>query len=223
VGADEAEEAVAGKGESRWPVLIGMVVAISLPLLLPDRFVPGPPWLLPAIQLLFVVAFALLDPGRIDRRSQATRRVRLGFILLLVLGATSATIALTSDLLKGGPDTQSASTLLATGALVWLDTIITFGFLYWELDSGGPGERAHETRTHPDLAFPQHMNPQLAPPGWRPVYPDYAYLGMTNALAFSPTDVMPLTHWPKLAMAAQSMISMLILGLVVANAVNLLN
>jgi hypothetical protein len=66
------------------------------------------------------------------------------------------------------------------------------------------------------------MNPELAPPGWRPLFIDYLYLGMTNSLAFSPADVMPLVPWAKIAMALQSLISLAILGLVVARAVNIL-
>jgi hypothetical protein len=66
------------------------------------------------------------------------------------------------------------------------------------------------------------MNPELAPPGWRPLFIDYLYLGMTNALAFSPTDVMPLVPWAKIAMALQSLVSLAILGLVIARAVNIL-
>ena len=66
------------------------------------------------------------------------------------------------------------------------------------------------------------MNPDLAPPGWRPMFIDYLYLGMTNALAFSPTDVMPLVPWAKITMAIQSLTSVAILGLVVARAVNIL-
>ena len=45
---------------------------------------------------------------------------------------------------------------------------------------------------------------------------------MTNALAFSPTDVMPLARWAKVVMGLQSLISVAILGLVIANAVNIL-
>ena len=66
------------------------------------------------------------------------------------------------------------------------------------------------------------MSPDLAPPGWRPLFIDYLYLGMTNSLAFSPTDVMPLVPWAKIAMAVQSLTSLAILGLVVARAVNIL-
>jgi hypothetical protein len=64
------------------------------------------------------------------------------------------------------------------------------------------------------------MNPQLAPADWRPRFIDYLYLGFTNAIAFSPTDTMPLAPWAKVAMAVQSVISLAILGLVVARAVN---
>ena len=56
--------------------------------------------------------------------------------------------------------------------------------------------------------------------GWRPRFVDFLYLGFTNATAFSPTDAMPLAPWAKMAMALQAVISLVILGLVVARAVN---
>ena len=49
---------------------------------------------------------------------------------------------------------------------------------------------------------------------------DYLYLGITNSMAFSPPDVMPLAAWAKAMMAVQSVVSLLILGLIVARAVN---
>jgi uncharacterized membrane protein len=219
---DRSPDGPDGPGESRWPVLIAMAIAVALPLFLPERFTPGPRWLLPVIEAAFLIAIAVGDPGRIDRRSRAVREVRRTFIVLLVLGAAWATAALTHDLLHGGPETNSATALLRAGAIVWLDTVLAFAFLFWELDGGGPGERAHEPAEYPDLAFPEQMNPLVAPPGWRPVLLDYLYLGLTNALAFSPTDVMPLARWAKAAMGLQSVISLLILGLVIARAVNIL-
>ena len=95
-------------------------------------------------------------------------------------------------------------------------------FLYWELDGGGPEARVEDPPRYPDLAFPEHLNKQVAPPGWRPEFFDYLYLGFTNATAFSPTDVMPQARWAKLAMAVQASVSLAILGLVVARAVNIL-
>ena len=75
----------------------------------------------------------------------------------------------------------------------------------------------------PDLAFPQQFNPELAPPGWKPQFGDYLYVGVTTGLAFSPTDAMPLSRWVKLAMAVQSLASLLVIGLVIAQAINVLN
>ncbi len=216
------EASSSAPGESRWPVLIAMAVAITLPFFMPDKYVPGPNWLLPVVEVVFLVAIAIGDPGRIDRRDRAVRQVRRFFILLLVFGAAWATASLTVDLVHGGPETQSAAALLRAGGIVWVDTVVTFAFLYWELDAGGPGERAHRPTEYPELAFPQQLNPQVRPPGWRPVFLDYLYLGLTNGLAFSPTDVMPLALWAKVAMGVQSVISLLILGLVIARAVNIL-
>ena len=71
--------------------------------------------------------------------------------------------------------------------------------------------------------FPQMTNPGLAPPDWEPMYLDYAYLAFTNATAFSPTDVMPMTRWAKAAMTLQAMVSIVVVALVVARAVNILN
>ena len=66
------------------------------------------------------------------------------------------------------------------------------------------------------------INPELAPPGWEPQFVDYLYVSFTNATAFSPTDVMPLTRWAKLLMLTQSAISLATVALVIARAVNIL-
>src|SRR5262249_61690658 len=71
-----------------------------------------------------------------------------------------------------------------------------------------------------DFAFTQRLSPDLAPPGWRPVFLDYLHLAFTNSTAFSPTDVMPLTLRAKYAMLVQSTVALALFGLVVARAVN---
>jgi hypothetical protein len=48
------------------------------------------------------------------------------------------------------------------------------------------------------------------------------YTSFTNATAFSPTDVMPLSRWAKLTMLGQSAVSLITVALVVARAVNIL-
>jgi hypothetical protein len=123
------------------------------------------------------------------------------------------------DLIKGTGVTQSATELLASGSLIWLGNNLAFALLYWLIDSGGPVARSELDRPI-DFAFTQHLSPELAPPGWRPVFLDYLHLGFTNATAFSPTDVMPLTHRAKFTMVVQSSVALALFGLIVARAVN---
>ena len=202
--------------------MITLLVAIVLPLVMPREFSPGNGWAISTVEAILLVAMLVTDPGRIDARSAKVRAIRVAMIVVLVLGAAWATGALINDILDGGSNTDSAGKLLFAGGLVFTYIAIAFAFLYWELDSGGPGRRAHALVMYPDFAFPQHTSPELAPPGWRPVFLDYLYLGITNSIAFSPTDVMPLTHWAKLTMAVQSIASLAVLGLVIASAVNVL-
>jgi len=210
-------------GEPRLPLIITLIVATLIPLLLPDELLPGPPWLFPVIICVLLTVMLLLDPGRIDNRARHLRWLRVAIALVLAGSTTYATIALAYVLVVGSAAiTNSATELLRTGVLVWVALLITFAFVYWELDCGGPAERAHAAERYlPDLAFPQDLNPTVAPRGWRPTFVDYLYLGLTNNLAFSPTDVMPLSHWAKLTMGLQSIASLLIIGLVIARAVNI--
>jgi hypothetical protein len=210
------------RGERRWPAALAIVVLIAIPFLLPKQVFPRAFWALAPIEIALLAALAIADPGRIDRRSQLLRALSIMLTMLLAAIAVVATVWLVIELLDGAPDLSNAPTLLRTGALVWVDVNLTFALLYWELDGGGAAERLHDRREYPDLAFPEHLNPQVAQPGWRPIFVDYFYLGFTNATAFSPTDVMPLARWAKLMMVAQALMSIVILALVIANAVNLL-
>jgi uncharacterized membrane protein len=165
------------------------------------------------------VALVAIDRGRIDRRSAAGRVLSLALMAVLVASAAVAASRLVVDLVEGGPVTSSPADLLKAGFLVWFYTIIAFAFVYWVLDGGGPESRFLAPPEFPELAFPAQLNPGVAPPGWRPEFFDYLYLGFTNATAFSPTDVMPQARW---AMTVQAISSLLILGLVIARAVNIL-
>ena len=201
---------------------ITLVVAIALTVTLPLRFSWGPTWVFPVIEVMLLVSVIIADPGRIDRRTRETRILNVGLVAILVAKAAGITVRLIIDLIRGAPETNSAALLLRVGFVVWLLIIVSFAFLYWVFDSGGPEARAQRATPFPDLAFPEQLNPQVAPSGWRPEFFDYLYLGFTNATAFSPTDVMPLKHWAKLAMAVQATASLVLLGLVIARAVNIL-
>ena len=167
------------------------------------------------------MALIVADPGRIDRRSTLVRALSERLVAILALAAAGVTVRLVVDLVSGGPETGSPGQLLGVGALVRAHIVITFSFLYWELDGDGPEARARAAPELPDRAFPEHPNPRLDRPGRRPEVFDHLYLGFTNATAFSPTDVMPLTHRAKLVMALKAKASVAVLGLVVARAVNI--
>ncbi|MEU6986229.1 hypothetical protein ABZ946_22780 [Streptomyces sp. NPDC046324] len=207
-------------GESRWPMAAAVLAAIVLTVLLPDSFRVAPRWVFPVIEGLLMLALIAGDPGRIDRRSAFLRAVSITLVGVLSLSAVWSTVHLVDDLIHGGRETGSASSLLQSGGTVWVCTVLAFSLLYYELDGGGPAARAHHMPPTPALAFPQQLNPELAPAGWRPRFIDYLYLGFTNATAFSPTDVMPLVPWAKIVMSVQALLSLLILGLVIARAVN---
>ena len=210
-----------------------LVVAMALPFLLPPRYSLFPQWLMPALLGALLVTLIIADPvagelceifapGRIDRRSELIRACSIALVVVLCLGAAFFTGRLVVELVHGSSVTNSAALLLRVGGVAWVYLIIAFAFVYWEFDGGGPEARAVADPEFPDMAFPEQLNPSVAPPGWRPQFFDYLYVGFTNATAFSPTDVMPLARWAKLTMAMQASASLIILGLVIARAVNIL-
>jgi hypothetical protein len=212
-----------GIGESRWPpaaaLVVFMALNISIRIWLPDDSAVRVPWLLPAVESLLLVALIGADPQNVARRGRWLHRAAVGLVLLLVVAALWSTVLLIYDLIKGIGVTEKPSELLAIGALVWLGNNFAFALLYWLVDSGGPVARSRGAAPV-DFAFTQHMSPELAPAGWRPVFFDYLHLGFTNATAFSPTDVMPLTHRAKFTMMVQSTVALALFGLIVARAVN---
>ncbi len=121
-----------------------------------------------------------------------------------------------------GKASQDATGLLTSGAAIYLTNIIAFGLWFWEIDRGGPFARARATSPHPDFLFPQMSSPDVAHPDWEPRFVDYLYVSFTNAVAFSPTDTMPLTRRAKALMALQSLVALSTIGLVIARAVNVL-
>src|SRR5436190_6329696 len=209
-------------GESRWPpaaaVLAFMAINIAVRIWLPGEGVIRVPWLLPSIEGVLLVVLVTSDPAGSAERWRL-RRLALILVGLLVAAALWATVLLVDDLIRGTRVTNSPSELLASGAIVWLGNNLAFALLYWLMDGGGPIARCQRP-TPLDFAFTQHVSPELASPGWRPVFLDYLHLGFTNATAFSPTDVMPLTHRAKYAMLVQSTVALALFGLIVARAVN---
>ena len=209
-------------GEARWQVAVAVAIAVALQFPLPDRLaLVHPTWLLPAVEGLLLLVLVMANPRRINRESRALRLLGLTLAALLSLANAWSVAQLVTGLVQG-TEGGAAGPLLVTGGAIWLTNIIVFGLWYWEFDRGGPVARANGTRIYPDFQFVQMASPELAPPDWEPTFGDYVYLAFTNAAAFSPTDVMPLSRWAKMGMTAQATVSIVTVALVVARAVNIL-
>jgi uncharacterized membrane protein len=182
-----------------------------------------PAWVLPLVQGAPLIILIAANPHRIDRQSTVLRLLSLVLTAVLSLANGWSVARLAIDITQGNKG-QTAGQLLITGAVVWLTNVVVFALWYWEFDRGGPVARAlNLTSRYPDFQFVQMVSPQaMVPQDWEPFFIDYLYLAFTNAAAFSPTDVMPLSRWAKVAMTVQSIISIVTVALVVSRAVNIL-
>jgi hypothetical protein len=170
-------------------------------------------WLFLSVpEVLLVAAFALNLPRGAD----------VAVLAVVALANLGGLALLITSLLTENSNKLSGGQLLLSGAVVWLTNVIVFGLLYWSIDAGGPRARTHHGRRKPDFWFPQDDNDRLAKRNWHPRLEDYTYVALTNGIAFSPTDAMPLTRRAKSLMAADAMISVGAVLLVAARAVNVL-
>jgi len=223
--SDERSDRARREARTEAVVVIGIDVALIAALAVVDKAkgwqivdLPWWAWLVlvtPALllmTLLLAVPFAELSPGRV-------RNLGVALLGLLAVSDAVGVAVLVAALAGTSAAHLSAGDLLAHGTVVWSSNIITFGLLFWQLDEGGPRVRAEGDRAVPDFQFPQDQVPRS---GWSPRLTDYLYVSLTNAIAVSPTDTMPLTGRAKGLMAAESLISYVVVILVVARAVNVL-
>ena len=229
VGAVRAVEVGAGaawrgatREETGVHVAIGVAVAIALMLALPERVANQPRWVLPGLAVSLLGGVFIAKAAAFARRTAVLRAASLALIAVMSVSNAVSAGRLIVDLVRG-EGLRDPAQLLLTGAAIWLTNVIVFGLWYWQFDRGGPVARAEGTHPYPDFVFPQMTTPDLAPPDWEPGFVDYLYVSFTNALAFSPTDTMPMTRWTKLTMLAQSLISVVTVALVIARAVNILS
>jgi len=176
-------------------------------------------WLLLAAPSALLFVTLVVGPARMGLE-RLQREIAIALLILLGVGTGAATLCVVISLTRWTP---SGPQLLASAAVVLVTNVITYSLVFWELDDGGPIARSlAETREHPDFQFPQDENRELARPGWAPALVDYLYLSLTNSVAFSPTDAMPLTHQAKLLMGLEASISLVTVLVVAARAINVL-
>jgi uncharacterized membrane protein len=210
--------------EPRWPAFVALLADGCLYLGLPASLSLGPRWLLLAIVVALLVPIVF-----------SHRRGHHGVNRVLTLAAngiiTIAMIASLVFLIEGLPKHREASgSLLLSAAGLWLTNFLVFALWYWRLDAGGPhGRETSGGDLKSAFLFPQMLRQDGGEPGgkekqapWSPQFLDYLFLAFNTSTAFSPTDTAVLTRGAKLGMMAQSLISLSILALLAARAVNIL-
>jgi uncharacterized membrane protein len=224
--ADEREEEVESRFEATFAVAAVIALQVTLALVSLENGwkligFRGWVWLIPAapeVALLLPLAWSA-PRQRLEQMGQR-RAVALALVGVITAANAFALAALIASLLSA--QEKSGGELLLKGATIWSTNVITFGLLFWEVDRGGPIRRREADPPPRDFQFPQDENPTLAEPNWHPRLIDYVYISFTNAIAFSPTDAMPLTRRMKMMMLTGSAISAMTVLLVAARAVNIL-
>jgi uncharacterized membrane protein len=203
--------------EPRWPAFVAMLAAAGVYWALPEPLSVGPGWMLLAIILFLLIPMVVsYRRGRHD----VTR-----FLTFTANGViTLAMIVSLGFLIEGIPQHRETPTaMLRSACALWITNILVFALWYWKLDAGGPlGRDRAAGRIKSSFLFPQMLTRDGGDPSWAPHFMDYLFLAFNTSTAFSPTDTAVLSRWAKLGMMLQSLISLTIVALLAARAVNIL-
>jgi hypothetical protein len=207
--------------DSRGSTFLAALVIIAGQTWLADTLALRPPWLFPALSAVLLMASAAVYRSDREEPSVHMRWLGRATVGMLALGDAVYLFMLVRDVFT--KSTLDPVGLLLAGVALWIVNIAVFALAYWEIDGGGPEDRANDDGRLPDLVFPQQQADQegLAPKDWKPTFSDYLYVSLTAATAFSPTDAMPYTRTAKLLMGLESTISFMTFAMLVARAVNI--
>jgi hypothetical protein len=128
--------------------------------------------------------------------------------------------------LPGGK--EPALALLRSGGALWLTNVLVFALWYWRLDGGGPKKRETEDEfgsrsfVFPQMQIEKIERKTFGVDRWRPGFVDYLFIAFTASSTLGPTDAPILTHWTKLFMMTQILISLTIMVLLISRAVGVL-
>jgi len=206
--------------EPRWPALVALLAICGLYMALPSFVAVGPHLLLGVIASALILSLILSHQGGMHDLNQVlaivvNSAVTLALIISLIL------------LINALPERKESPILLMrSAAMLWISNVLVFALWYWRLDAGGPNYRdRRERHVCGAFLFPQMI---LEPDGvivegnWSPSFVDYLFLAFNTSTALSPADTQALSRWAKLLMMLQSLISLTVIVLLAARAVNIL-
>ena len=200
----------------RWAAIVGLLVIGILYLFLPESLRIGPNWLLLVIE---IVALLPLVVSTLTRRRFSHLTVRVYAMILLGIVTLALAVSITL-LIISLPTYKHATDLLGSAAVLWISNILVFASWYWEIDGGGPVKRHQSGHQAADFMFPQQVNGNNG--SWAPHFLDYVFLAFTGATALSPADTFPMTRPAKTLMMIEALLSLTIIVLLAARAVNIL-
>lgn len=203
-----------------WHVQLGLASVIIIQILLPNSLSAFPNLLVPLLVVICMIGLNILTP----KTATFTSHLRRAVVLLVITAIAVANIASLQLLFQAMFHANSAQApqLLLSAAGIYYTNIVIFGLLYWEIDDGGPGQRRLKSNDGRDFLFPQQNLGYTLSTLWFPTFLDYLYVSITNATAFSPTDTLPLSRRAKFIMGIQALISLIIVVLITARAINIL-
>jgi uncharacterized membrane protein len=205
------------QAEPRWPILFTVLALGVLNLALPPTLTVGPRWVLLAV--VAVLSVPTMIAHRAGRKSLSRT---LGFAVSGVV--TIGLIGSLALLIAGLPKkSETPAELAKSAACLWIANVLVFALWYWRLDAGGPHERDERgAHTEGDFFFPQMMDGSPSSADWSPRFVDYLFIAFNNSTAFSPTDTPVLSRWAKVLTMLQSLISLLVVGVLASRAVGLI-
>lgn len=200
---------------ARWPATIALLLIGGIFFVLSSSYTVGPRWVVLVVILVVLIPLWLTHLRGLHDWSHAINLLITGLLTIVV--ASSACLLL----YRLSTGQTEALPLLGNAALVWGANILVFALWYWNLDAGGPAHRTIGQHASQDFAFPQQQQEDDGEvQGWSPGFFDYFFLAFNTSTAFSPTDTLVLARRMKLLMMVQSTISLMIVGVLIARAIN---
>lgn len=213
---EELEGVVKGRVH-RWSFLVGVLVIAGLFSTLSENLTIGPSWVL--LVIVGLLAIPMLLTVFLGRHAW-TRVLSLFITGILTLGLLISVVFLVASLFHHA---ERAAVLFRDAAALWVSNVVMFAVWYWEVDQGGPIRR-HIAQMDPiDFVFPQNAVKSDAYADWMPSFIDYLFLAFNTSTAFSPTDTLAMSRRAKVLMMTQSSISLVIVAVLAARAINIIN
>lgn len=207
--------------DPRWPVALAVLVKFLLVLSLPHHHRLLPAWI--ACAGVAAIWFALVGAAWGKNRPFWLRvesiLVKVVACIMVVTGISILTL-LIALMVTPAPE-PSGIALLSSSVAAWVNNVVAFSLIYWQVDRGGPAARETNAHCPAHWRFAEENEATASP--WQPRFVDYLYLAFSTSTAFSSTDTaVPINAKAKLLEMLNASISLAIMVVVASRAINVL-